>query len=364
MRINIYRSFFTDGERELLTIGSMKVTAFRYSTGTEALKVENNKGFFIILPFQGQQIWRANFLGKELGMITSIKEPIPNTDFLKTYGGFIYHCGICAFGSPQADDNHPQHGEIPNIAYNEAYIDCGEDEKGTYIAISGLLDYNISFVRHYHFMPSCRLYENESVLHFDVTLHNLRTEPMEYMYLAHINFRPINGAKLIYNAKRDAEHIKVFKKIGANLPKDQAEKLGAYMDRTEKDPSLADHVGNPDEIYDPEICFAIRYDSDQDNRGYTLQYEDGIGACYVNHPTDILPIGIRWISRTGTEDSMGMILPATAEHFGYSHAKRNGMIKTLAGGESLRFNIDAGFLDIKEADAVKEKIESILNKEC
>ena len=48
MRIHLKREFFTDREYVLAENGAMKATAFRYSTGIEALKVENKKGYFII----------------------------------------------------------------------------------------------------------------------------------------------------------------------------------------------------------------------------------------------------------------------------------------------------------------------------
>ena len=363
MRMQVYRHFFTERERTILTHGEMSVSAFRYESGSEALKVTNPKGYFIILPFQGQQIWKACFLGRDLGMQTTVKEPIPNTDYLKTYGAFVYHCGMNSFGVPQADDNHPLHGDTPNIAYNEAYIDCGEDEKGRYIAVSGLLNFDIAFTKKYHFRPECRLYEDGTVLNFTLSLTNMRTEPMEYMYLAHINFRPVDGAKLIYCAKHDREHMKVHKRIGAGVPKEQADKLMDYMNRIQEDPFLGDRVGAEDEIYDPEICWAVRYEADENGRAYTLQYEEGAGAGYVSHPTDVLPVGVRWIARTGSEDAMGMVLPATAEHLGYMNAKRAGMVKTLAGGETLTFSFEAGYLPDEEARAVVRKIDSIMNRE-
>jgi len=363
MRLQLFRHYFTETERELVSHGSMKVSAFRYATGVEALKVENNLGYFIILPFQGQQIWAAHFHGKDLGMITGIKEPVPNAPYLKTYGGFLYHCGMNSFGVPQADDTHPLHGDTPNIPFDTAYLICGSDEKGAYISVGGTLDYQIAFTTHYLFTPECRLYEEDSVLRFTLSLKNMRTEPMEYMYLAHINFRPIDGAKLIYSAKRDAANIKVHKRIGANVPKEQAEKLMAYMERVQEDPSLADRVGAPDEVYDPEICFAIHYESDENGRAYTLQYLEGVGACYVSHPTDVLPVGVRWIARTGSEDAMGMVLPATAEHLGYSNAKRAGMVKTLAGGDTLQFSLEVGFVDERESRRIIQKINAILANE-
>ena len=184
---------------------------------------------------------------------------------------------------------------------------------------------------------------------------------MEYMYLCHINFRPTDGARLIYSADYDKEHIKVFKQIADNVPKQQAEQLRAYMDAVQENPELHHAVGAPGQIYDPEICFAINYKGDAQGRAYTLQYAED-GACYVSHPTDMLPVGIRWIARTGDEDSMGMVLPATGEHLGYQNAKRSGQVKILPPKGRIRFLIEAGYLEKERADEVKNKIEEIKSK--
>ncbi len=350
MKINIAKNFFTDREQVLVEHGGMKVTAFRYSTGVEALKVENEKGYFINLPFKGQQIWKLHFCGRDLSMDTTIKEPVITKEYLKTYGGFLYHCGVSSMGAPDA--THPHHGEIPNEDYQSAYIECGEDENGKYITVGGELDYDIAFVKKYKFAPSYRLYENDTVLKLNVSLENMRCEPLEYAYLCHINFLPIDGAKLVYNA----ESFKVHKVVSDSLPEEHKKALAGYMDRLQDDPKVGDVVGAEGQCYDPEICCTVIYKTGADNRAYTLQYVEGEGACYVNHPADVLPYGIRWISRTGTENSMGMVLPATAEHLGYEYTKANGQLKYLPGKEKLSFTLETGWLDDERAKQVMAKM--------
>lgn len=347
MKINLKKEMFADGEFVLAESGAMKATAFRYSTGVEALKIENTKGYFIILPYQGQQIWRASFDGRDLGMKTTIKEPVPNVKFLETYGGFLYHCGVESIGAPDA--NHLHHGELPNKNYNSAYIICGEDEKGRYMAVGGTLDLDIAFVRKYQFRPECRLYEDATVLQIHVELENKRNEPMEYAYLCHINFAPIDGAKLVYNAHA----AKVHKSIPDSFTDEQKANLGGYLDKLEQDPTAGDVVGAPGQYYAPEITFTMMYEGE---RGYTMQVVEGEGACYASHPTKELPYAIRWISRTDTEDAMGMVLPATCEHLGYDYVKANGQLKYLAPRETLRFDIEAGWVDMEKVNEVKAKI--------
>ena len=321
-RIFLKREMFGPREFVLVDNGSMKATTFCYSTGVEAIKVENQHGYFILLPFKGQQIWRLHFCGKDLHMKTMMDEPQQTKVYLDTYGAFLLHCGMTGMGKPARDDEHEQHGELPSADYQMAYLECGDD----YMEVGGRYDYDKSFVRNYSFEPSCRLYENDTVLKISCALQNRRYRPLEYMYLCHINFRPIDGAKILASSEYQE----------ANL------------------------VGEGDQsIYDPEVCFSIAYCSDKEGRAYTLQY-DKEGACYVNHPADVLPYGVRWISRTGNEDSMGMVLPATAEPNGYLYAKEHGQIKEIGGNERLEFYIEAGYISKEEADKVCTKIENIM----
>ncbi len=355
MIININKQMFTNKEFVLLEDKSFKISAFKYSTGVEALKAENDKGYFIILPYQGQQIWRASFMGEDLVMKTTFDEPVPNKTYLETYGGFLLHCGINSFGAPE--EGYPQHGEIPNADYDSAYIKIDEDENGKYIAVGGTLEYNKSFVKRYVFHPECKLYENSTLLNIDIELENKRNTPMEYMYLCHINFHPIDGAELIYSAKYDSEHIKVYKPQEKPLDRDGI-KLYEYMEKIEENPVIHHKVGAEGQFYSPEMCLGIKYNADEAGRAHTMQYTDN-GAFYVSHPVDVLPMAIRWISRTGVEDSMGMVLPATGEHLGYTYAKQNGQTKFLEPYGVLKYTIQAGYLDKANADCMKEKIEKI-----
>lgn len=351
MKIVLQKNFFTEIKQSFLTYGDFRINAFRYKSGVEALEIENSVCSFIFTPFKGQQIWHFKVAGEELSMQTTVKEPQKSSVYLENYGGFLYHCGVISFGA--ADATHPQHGEIPNAEYDTAYISCGEDAKGRYICLGGELNHDTAFIRKYRFSPEIKLYENSSMFRINVKLENLREYPMEYMYLCHINFKPIDGAKLIYSAKQDAEHIKIYRSCGSD-------KLEKYFDSLERDITVMNDVGGEEQCYDPEICFGIKYEADEAGRAHTMQYTND-GACYVSHPSDVLNNGVRWISRTKNEDSMGMILPATAEHIGYEYAKNNGQLKVLAANETLEFYIEAGYINKNEADRIKEKINLMIS---
>ena len=145
MKLYLKQEFFTERDFTLVENKNMKVIAFKYSTGIEALRVENSKGYFIILPFKGQQIWRASFCGKDLWMRTMMDEPQTSDVYLETYGAFLLHCGLDAIGSPACyEDKHSQHGTIPNVRYNSAYIECGDG----YIAV-GSTRYNVQYIEQF-----------------------------------------------------------------------------------------------------------------------------------------------------------------------------------------------------------------------
>ena len=350
MKLNLQRSFFTDRENKLLEYGEFDIKAFKYASGVEALEVKNSACSFIFLPFLGQQIWHFCAGGRDLAMKTNIKEPVFPKYYLENYGGFLYHCGIISMGNPDID--HPHHGEIPNEIYDSAYIGCGEDEGGKFITLGGELVHETAFVRGYRFRPEIKIYEGTALFKINVEIENTRPYVLDYMYLCHINFAPIDGAELITSAKHDAEHIKIY-----NTVQDPA--LLDYIARLEKDLTIMNKVGAAGQVYDPELCFGIKYESDENNRAYTMQYADN-GACYVSHPVDYLPYSIRWISRTLGEQSMGMVLPATGEHLGYQNAVDKGQLKHIEPMGKISFYMEAGFIDTAKADAVKAKIAELV----
>ena len=352
-KLYLEKKYFGEKEKPILEFDGLTATAFTYSTGVEAVKLSNEKGYI------GIASDLVSYEEKELTMKPLFDEPKRTDHLLKAYGCFLMHCGICAHGVPQKDDDHPLHGELPNIEYDSASINFGEDEKGKYIAVSGVYDYGMAFNKNYTFVPECRLYAGDTKIVEYITLTNNRSVPMDYMYLMHVNFRPIDGAELIYSAKYDENHIKVQKVIPDWMEKDKAKALKKYMDDVQKNPSLHHKVGEEGQIYDPEICFAVDYMSDKDGRAYTLQYKEGLGAFFVNHPVDALPVGVRWICRKEDEDAMGMVLPATAEHLGRAKAEKDGQIRILPAGETIQFYVEAGYLNEKDAKKTIEKIEEI-----
>ena len=110
-RIELRPQYFDSMERPFAASGVLTATTFRYASGVDAVRIRNGAGSIVVLPFQGQQIWSAEFGGRELTMKSPFAEPVSTREYLRTYGGFLLHCGFNAMGVPAEGDTHPLHGE-------------------------------------------------------------------------------------------------------------------------------------------------------------------------------------------------------------------------------------------------------------
>lgn len=357
-KITLRKEFFTDKEQLLVEHGALSVSTFRYSSGVEGLTLRGRHGYITVLPYKGHQIWRAEFLDHPMVMKTLFDEPQQTDEFLKTYGAFLIHCGLTAIGNPSAEDTHPLHGELPNARYQKSFVIVGEDERGKYIELQGQFQYCIGFEVGYRFIPTYRLYEDETHFHVKNRIVNLRGVEQEYLYLCHINFRPIDGSKLVYSAKTEDIYTHVL--IPDNLAAADQEKLRRYFDILEKDVHAHDTIGGKDQFYQPEIVFTVKYQKDEQGRGYCMQQlPDGYSFC-VSHYPDQLPYGIRWISRMENEDALGMLLPATGEHNGYKDCVEKGFIRYMPADEDVVLEFDVGVGDPQQTKAWAQKIEEMI----
>lgn len=354
---SLYRYTFTDQEKPLLESNNFRVSAFRYGSGVEAVRVKNNLGEIIVLPFQGQQVWRAQFNGRELTMKSMFSEPQPTHIFEANYGAFVIHCGATAMGDPAPQDKHPLHGELPNAAYHEAFLTIGEDAHGAYVGVNGKYQHTLAFAFNYLAEPSVKLHENSSLLTISMNITNLKRSPMELMYLAHINFRPVNGGRLVYSALPNPQHVRVRPYApGLAVPPGYEEFISELAGHPEKH-----HEMTAQSLFDPEAVFFIDYLTDEEGWAHTLQVLPDGSADYVRYRPTELPKGLRWISRTPDQDALGMALPATAESEGYLKEKEKGNLKILRPNERFTCEFEAGALDAAAAQTVQRKIASIVD---
>ncbi len=339
----IYLSPHLFGEREkpVVEYGTLAAYAFRYESGVCALRLRNELGELVMLPFQGQQIWSAEFSGRNLTMRSMFTEPRPTQTYLENYGGFLLHCGATAMGGPSRDDTHPLHGELPNAPYHRAYLVIGEDESGPYLALGGEYQHTVAFSHNYVASPLVKLYAGSSLFWVSLTITNLKRSPMELMYLAHINFRPVDNGRLVYTAQYTPEHVRVRRSIPSHIHPEPG--YAEFLQELVRDPTRHHHL-IPGLLFDPEVVFMIDYLADAEGWAHSLQVHPDGSADYVRHRPAELDKGVRWISRTADQDALGLVLPATAEPEGYLAEKAKGNIRTLPAGGKFHCDMEVGLL--------------------
>ena len=355
--ITLQPNFFSEAEKTLAESEGLTASTFLFSSGVQALRLANELGQIVVLPFQGQQIWDAQFYGRTLTMQSMFDQPYPTTDYLYTYGGFVIHCGATAMGVPTAEDSHPLHGELPNAPYQRARLLVGRDDRGAYMALTGDYQYTVAFNHNYVAQPLVKLYAGSSRLPVSMTVKNLKRSPMELMYLAHVNFRPVDNGRLVYSAPCTPEHVRVRSSIPAHIhpPAGYREFLAELEANPDKHNLL-----EPGLAFDPEVVFFIDYRADEAGWAHSMQLHPDGSADFISHRPAELDHGVRWISRTADQDCLGIILPATAEPEGYTAEKAKGNIKVLPPGGEFHCQMEIGALSPAEATELAEKIKQIL----
>lgn len=356
-RVLLTQAMFESREQPLLEHGRLAASTFRFDSGVAALRLTNGHGELVLLPFQGQQIWSATMGGRNLTMKSMFEQPLPTQVYLNTYGAFLLHCGITAMGVPAAEDTHPLHGELPNAPYRSAWLEVGEDEGGAHLSLQGQYQYTVGFGHNYLAEPTVRLYADSTVFSIRMEVTNLRRVPMERMYMAHVNFRPVDNGRFVYTAPCSPETVRVRSKIPTHIQfgpgyREFVEELGAHPERH--------HVLLPGMAYDPEIVFFIDYQADEDGWAHSMQVHPDGSADYIAHRPEQLDHGVRWISRTPDQDCLGIVLPATAEPEGYTAEKAKGNVKLLGPGETWSCDLWAGYLDEEGAADMESRIQAIL----
>jgi hypothetical protein len=337
IRLSLNPSFFAEKERELLRTSSYSASLFRYRSGVEALRVAAGRGALVWLPYLGQQIWDWSVDGKSLKFEGFVEEPAYRRNFLQNYGAFIIHCGMTAMGNPGPKDTHLHHGELPVARFDEAWIElCREGEREE-LSLCGRIHWHVPFVAEYVFAPSLRLSSDGLSMSVEARLENPSPAPLDYMYLAHINF-PFTGAeRLSSTTPFDAEHICVRDE---GIPGMGARPEG--VKRIEQSAS-----------YEPELV-AILDDrgSAEGVSGSILHYTDGTSR-WARQETAGLDHHVIWMTHAPGRGACGFHLPSTAGLRGLEAEKALGNVKRLAPGESVTLRYACGYCD-RAADAPVE----------
>jgi len=330
MKISLRKSYFTEKERTFIDFGDLKATLFMYESGIHGMKLANETGYMVVLPFKGQQVWNVFFRGRQLNMKTMYQEPKNTDHFINTYGCFVMHCGPVRMGCPGPEDDHPLHGVLPYVDYDEAAV-----------------------VK-YHARPLVKLYAGSSLIDISMTIENYSGYPMELMYMCHVNFRPVDYGRIVQSVDWAKENMELRTAIPEHVKVSQDFK--DFLDRLEENPKLTEVI-KPEDEYNPEIVFFI-HSPKVDKQGWShyMQVHPDGSADYLRYKPEELDHGTRWISRTKDQAGLGLALPATCDPEGYTAEKKKGNIKEIAAQSSVSFTVVAGYLEKEKAQDMEALI--------
>lgn len=338
-RIPLTRDLFGTAQRLIVETPRCTVVAFAFSSGVEALRIRTPRVEATLLPFRGQQVWRYRVDGEELTMRTHFDEPARSTVFGETYGPFMLHCGLSGLGAPGVGDTHAHHGELPNATYEAPDLLFSSRNGVDTFALTGSARLRTSHVLAATFTPTLTLTSATTALRLDMSVTNDRTTPLQYSYLCHLNWAPVDGAELVQPVRPTLPEFIVDPHPG------QSAETAAYTARITADPSLSNRIDLSQPLV-PEYCAVLTPTPDADGWCEFLMKRPDGKAASVQYETAHLKRAIRWISNTGDEEAAGFCLPSTAHHHGRAAAEADGMLVALAPGQTHRMTVIADLLDV------------------
>ena len=352
LKFELHQAMFGEKERRLCRMGEFAVSSFRYDSGIKALRIKNARGEIVVLPYKGQQIWRAIFDGRDLTMKSMFEEPVATSTYLETYGAFFIHCGVTGMGAPGPNDRHPLHGELPNAPYQNTWLSL--DEAAGRLTVAGSYRHTVAFSTNYLATAEIAVSAGSALIDVSLSVENLKKTPMDLMYLAHANFRPADNGELHYTAPYTPEAVRVRRTIPPHI----APKPGypEFLAALAADPVIH-HRLKPDLAFDPEVAFTIDMKAGPDGFAHALQKRPDGTADYIRYQPSQTPMCIRWICRTPDQDAIGMAFPSTSEVEGYTAEKAKGQVPSLAGGKNWRVDMRMGLLTPPETKAMIGEID-------
>ena len=354
VNIELHKALFNETEKPLCESGEFSVSAFRYESGVDALRIKNARGEIVLLPYQGMQVWRAGFDGRELTMRSMFDQPKNTQIYLETYGAFLIHCGMTSLGAPGPTDSHPLHGELPNAPMNKAGLHI--DEEQGLVTVTAQYRYTVAFSTNYVATISTTMSVGSALLDVAVEVENLKQTPMDLMYLAHANFLPVDNGELHYSANYTARDVRVRQSIPGHVVAKPGYK--EFLEQLAADPT-PHHKLKPGLGFDPEVVFEVDLQAGSDGYAHALQKHPGNFSDYISYQPEQAPVCMRWICRTPDQDGLGIAFPATSGVEGYTIEKGKDRVVQLAGGDTWRIAMRMGHLTAEETTGVIDIIDRI-----
>lgn len=332
-RISLWRAGFSESPRILLENDDFKVTAFSYTSGVEAVRIQNSRGELVILPWMGQMIWDAKFDGHDLTMRNMFRQPKLTAEVVETYGCFAFHSGLLANGCPSPEDTHPLHGEMACAAMDEAWLELDGDD----LRMCGSYEYVMGFGHHYQASPRVVMHKSSALFDIQMQVKNLASVAMPLQYMCHMNYAYVPNATFRQNIPDEA--LKLRESIPAHVK--PTEQWLAFNQRLLQGEASVGTLNQP-EFYDPEIVFfADKLDTYTDQPEFSMVAPDGttfvtrFSSAELNYVT-------RWILYNGDQQVAAFALPATCRPEGYLAAQHNGTLLQVEPQQTRTFTVTTG----------------------
>ena len=265
MRIELYDQMFNEKERPLCQFDAFSITTFRYESGVAGPAHNKRPRRDYCLALSGQQVWRANFDGRELTMRSMFDEPVFTREYLENYGAFMIHCGITGLGAPGPEDNHSLHGELPNAPFNSAWLELDPDKRST--KVGGTYQHIVAFSTNYLATIETALKAESALFDVSVSVENLKQTPMDLMYLG----TQISVQSMEENYTTAPFIIQNRFGCGSRFLSHVNPKPGykEFLSRLADSPEIH-HILQPGLAFDPEVVFEIDMINDADGFAHAV----------------------------------------------------------------------------------------------
>lgn len=332
-KINLFKSYFSEKENIIFENKDFTVTAFKYPSGIEAINVTNSKGFITILPFYGQMIWNAEFLGQNLKMKNMFSEPKLGSSIIDSYGCFAFHSGLIRNGCPSPEDDHPLHGEMPCAQIDRAWLELNDSS----ISLTGEVEYVKGFGEHYIAQPKVLLSKDSSLFEIGMEVTNLAHSDMPLQYMCHMNYCYEHGAIFSQNIPDDL--ICLRESVPAHVK--PTEKWLTFNKKIKDQEYILSSLSE-DELYNPEIVFFMdKLNQFKENLEFRMKSPKG--HCYLTKfSSNDFNYATRWILYNEDQQVGAFVLPATCRPEGFLAAKNTGSLIYLKPNETKRFKVITG----------------------
>lgn len=339
--------------------GGLKVTLSCSDEGVNILRLKSDRVELEILPFQGQQIWSARIDDRDLTMKSLVTVPVPTSEYLRNYGAFLVHCGATAMGGPSGHDTHPLHGELPNAPYNKAWLEVGTNDDGiAFVEVHGRYSHQVAMTCSYDAHPVIRVTQGSNIVDVSMSITNKAGREMDLMYMAHVNFLPVEDSEIFATHFWDSKSVRVITDLPAHVRERATSEFLEYLEAAGADPAMSSKIPNGMQ-FDPELVAEIDYLGDQSNWGHTLIVHPGGASDYMSQNVTSLPTGIRYLQRTPDHDCVGTG-PSTSGVTGKISELQKGTVKVLAPGETFQADLQFGALDSVQTSQMQTRIADVI----